>query len=155
MKSGTASSEPDRPTFRSQTGWLLVMFILLLAIVSTLTGCGGGTEIETLLSSGPTVFDTEAHSAKIVAVSSLPIVCVVAYGPNTDYGLTTTDTNMAIEGGAHTEHRQRFQILFLEGLESLATPNSSGVPAGTTAHSAESSGSGCLGARLLSSWSFI
>ena len=39
-----------------------------------------------------------------MAVSSLPIVCVVAYGPNTDYGVTTTDTNMAMEGGAHTEH---------------------------------------------------
>ena len=47
----------------------------------------GGAEIEKLLSSGPTVFDVEAQSAKIVAVSSLPIVCVVAYGPNTDYGL--------------------------------------------------------------------
>ena len=123
MKSGTASAdaslettptragrvgrattqEPSRPIFRSQTRWLIGTCVLLLAIVTTLTGCGGGgTEIETLLSSGPTVFDVEVHSVKIVAVSSLPLVCVVAYGPNTDYGLTSTDTDMA--GGGHTEH---------------------------------------------------
>ena len=96
------TQEPGRPNFRSQTRWLLAACILLLVMVTTLTGCGGGTEIEKLLSSGPTVFDTEAHSAKIVAVSRLPIVCVVAYGPNTDYGLTSTDTDMA--GGGHTEH---------------------------------------------------
>ncbi len=94
--------EPSSPTLRSQTGWLLAGCVLLLAIVSTLVGCGGSTKIETLLSSGPTVFDTEAHSVKIVAVSSLPIVCVVAYGTNTDYGLTSTDTDMA--GGGHTDH---------------------------------------------------
>ena len=88
------TQEPSHPIFRSQTGWLLAACVLLLAIVSTLAGCGGSTEIETLLSSGPTVFDTEANSAKIVAVSSLPIVCVVAYGPSLDYGRTTTDTSV-------------------------------------------------------------
>ena len=98
----TAEQEVIRPNFRIHTGWLLVASLSVLAIVSTLAGCGGSAEIESLLSSGPTVFDTEAHSVKIVAVSSLPIVCVVAYGTNTDYGLTSTDTDM--EGGGHTDH---------------------------------------------------
>ncbi len=97
-----STQEVIRPNFRIQTGWLLGACLLLLAMVSTLAACGGSTEIETLLSSGPTVFDTETRSVKIVAVSSLPIVCVVAYGPNTDYGLTSTDTDMA--GGGHTDH---------------------------------------------------
>ncbi len=96
--------EPSRSNFLSQPRWLLAPCLILLAIVSTLTGCGGGNEVETLLSSGPTVFDTEAHSAKIVAVSRLPVICVVAYGPDTDYGLTSTDTVMTREGGGHTEH---------------------------------------------------
>ncbi len=96
--------EPSRSNFRRQTGCLLAAWLLLLAIVVTLAGCGGGTEVENLLSSGPTVFDMEANSAKIVAVSKLPIICVVAYGPNADYGLTTTDTVMTREGGGHTEH---------------------------------------------------
>ncbi len=96
------TQEPSRPNFLSQPGWLLALGLLLLAIVSTLAGCGGNSEIETLLSSGPTAFDTEARSAKIVAISSLSIVCVVAYGPTTDYGFTSTDADMG-EGG-HTDH---------------------------------------------------
>ena len=96
--------EPRRSNFRSRTGWLLAALLLLLAIVSILSGCGGGSEVENLLSSGPTVFDTDARSAKIVAVSKLPIICVVAYGPNTNYGLTSTDTVMTREGGGHTDH---------------------------------------------------
>ncbi len=79
-----STQESIRPNFRSQTGWLLAASLLVLAMLSTLSGCGGSAEIETLLNSGPTVFDTEARSVKIVAVSSLPIVCVVAYGTNTD-----------------------------------------------------------------------
>ncbi len=107
------TQEPSRPTFRSQNGRLLAACLFLLAIVITLSGCaGGGTEIENLLSSGPTAFDSEAHSAKIVAVSSLPIVCVVAYGTTTDDGLTSTDTDMEGGGGGHAEHH-----LALLGLE--------------------------------------
>ena len=98
----TPKQEPIFAIRWSQTVRLLAASLSVLAIVSTLAGCGGSAEVETLLSSGPTVFDTEAHSVKIVAVSSLPIVCVVAYGPNTDYGLTSTDTDMA--GGGHTDH---------------------------------------------------
>ena len=96
------TQEPSRPNLRSQTGWLLAACLLLLAIGGTLTGCGGNPEIETLLNSGPTVFDTEAHSVKIVAISSLPIVCVVSWGPTTDYGLTSTDADMV--GAGHTDH---------------------------------------------------
>ena len=96
------TQEPSRPNLRSQTGRLLAACLLLLAIGGILTSCGGTPEIETLLKSGPTVFDTEAHSVKIVAISSLPIVCVVSWGPTTDYGLTSTDADM--EGAGHTDH---------------------------------------------------
>ena len=81
---------------------LVLPYVVLLLISPLLLGCGGEKEIEELLSSGPTVFDITSNSARIVAVSRQPIVCVVAYGPTIGYGLMSTDTDM--EEGGHTDH---------------------------------------------------
>ena len=55
-----------------------------------------------ILEGAPEIVDVTAHSARVVAVTNIDVVCSVAYGPTRDYGKLATDTDMAATG--HGDH---------------------------------------------------
>lgn len=73
-------------------------------------GASGVTDISAILDSGPTPTDISARSATISALTSIDVVCSVAYGTTEEYGRLATDDDMA--GGGHSNHGPR-----LTGLE--------------------------------------
>ena len=95
--------------FRRWPRAVLLAFLVPVAAGLLLAACGDGpsqtsatADIAEVLDSGPDVVDITTHSASIVAVSEIDVVCAVAYGQTTDYGRTATDTDMA--GGGHSDH---------------------------------------------------
>ena len=59
-------------------------------------------DIAEVLLSGPTLSDLKPRSATLLAISDQDLVCAVAYGTTTDYGLIATDLDMG--GGGHDDH---------------------------------------------------
>ncbi len=84
--------------------------IVLLGLVLSACGTSGVTDISAILVSGPTAVDIAARSATISALTSIDVVCSVAYGTTEEYGNLATDDDMA--GGGHSNHGPR-----LTGLE--------------------------------------
>lgn len=76
--------------------------VILLVLVLGACGDSGVTDISAILDSGPTPVDITATSARIVAITSIDVVCSVAYGTTEEYGGLATDLDMA--AGGHSDH---------------------------------------------------
>lgn len=78
-------------------------------VLVTLAGgaCGSAevADISDILEGPPRVVDVTDRSARIVADTSVDVVCAVVYGPTTEYGSLATDDDMA--GGGHEDHGPR------------------------------------------------
>jgi hypothetical protein len=80
----------------------LFLPIVLLGLILSACGASGVTDISAILDSGPTPVDITATSARIVAITSIDVVCSVAYGTTEEYGGLATDLDMA--AGGHSDH---------------------------------------------------
>ncbi len=94
-----------RSLLRTIAASLSVVLLALAACGNDSTPAGNVRDIDEILVSGPTVVDVTARSARVVAETSLDVVCAVAYGPTTAYGGLVTDDDMA--GGGHSDHGPR------------------------------------------------
>lgn len=83
---------------------LLVMtFIVLVFLLGACSSSSTPADINEILVSGPTVVDIKDRSVTVQAVTSVEVVCAIAFGPTTDYGRIATDDDMA--GGGHSNHQ--------------------------------------------------
>lgn len=57
---------------------------------------------EVTVDTPPTITDISTDNAVLRFDSSLPLVCAIVYGKTSEYGMISTDMDMA--GGAHIDH---------------------------------------------------
>lgn len=81
---------------------------LSLALILLLTACTAGStsqvrSIESVTADQPPqIVNITTRDAVLDFQSSIPLACSVVYGETTEYGMISTDTDMA--GGAHSDH---------------------------------------------------
>ena len=75
---------------------------MLLGLVLGACGAAGVANISAILESEPTAVDITSSSARILAITSIDVVCSVAYGTTEEYGGLATDLDMA--AGGHSDH---------------------------------------------------
>lgn len=80
----------------------LLLPVILLGLVLGACGASGVANISAILESEPTAVDITSGSARIVAITSIDVVCSVAYGTTEEYGGLATDLDMA--AGGHSDH---------------------------------------------------
>ena len=82
-------------------------FVLLLVglLAWASAACSSGDEVgdmALILESGPEVVEITARSARVIAATSIDVVCSVAFGTTEEYGQLATDDDMA--GTGHSVH---------------------------------------------------
>ena len=91
--------------FRSLGTILAVAAIALMSAACVGSSEGFETDISIVLESDPTIVDRTSTSATLLAITKVDLVCAIAYGLTEEYGLLTTDDDMA--SGGHSDHHPR------------------------------------------------
>ena len=114
---GLSASRSAHTSVWEDRGLPGLVFVLAIFVSVLLVACDGESvpalptpvaesasprDISEVLDEPPVISEVTARSATILAITSLDVVCGIAYGPTTAYGMTATDTDMA--GGGHSDH---------------------------------------------------
>ena len=101
FKETRSQSALNGPPVTSFAG-VMVSLLLLVWLHSACASIGVGN-MALILETAPEIVDVTSNSARVKAITTIDLVCSVAYGPTRDYGRLATDTDMA--GGGHRDHK--------------------------------------------------